>query len=72
MKNPSRLKGLRLKVCNPGLGAALILLTLTQIPIAVKTLAELACIGEVSNQIWKQSNSHRGVNVIAVQKCNGG
>ncbi len=54
------------------MGAALILLALTQIPIAIKNAAEVACIGELSNQLWKQANSHKGVNTIAVQRCNGG
>ncbi len=65
-------KGWKLNIHAPGTGAALIILALTQIPVAIKTTAELACIGEVSNQLWKQSQSHKGVNVIAVQRCNGG
>ena len=39
--------------------------------IAIKTAAEIACISEVSHQTWKATNSHKGVNVIAIQKCNG-
>lgn len=50
---------------------ALYVLAISQLPIAIKTSAELACIGEVSNQLWKRSKTHANVNVIAVQKCNG-
>ncbi len=56
----------------PGTGTALMLLALTQVPVAIKTAAEIACIGEVSNQIWRETNSHKRVNVIAVKRCNGG
>ena len=51
---------------------SLMLLALTQVPIAIKTSAELACIGEASNEIWKQSKSHKRVNMKAIQFCNGG
>ncbi len=65
------IKGLRLNIHAPGTGAALMLLAFTQVPVAIKTTAELACIGEVSNQVWRKSGSHQGVNVIAIQSCNG-
>ena len=64
-------KGLKLKIHAPGTGVALMILALTQIPIAVKTAAEVACIGEISQKQWKQTKSHKGVNVFAVRKCNG-
>ena len=48
----------------------LILLVLTQVPIAIKTSAEIACIGEVSNRLWKEQRSHAGVNISAIQSCN--
>ena len=64
-------KGFRLNIHSPGTGAALMILALTQIPVAIKTAAEVACIGEVSHQTWKATNSHKGVNIIAIQKCNG-
>ena len=64
-------KGLKLNIHAPGTGAALMILALTQIPVAIKTAAEVACIGEVSHQIWRKSKSHKGVNVIAVRQCNG-
>ena len=63
--------GLKLNIHSPGTGLALIILALTQIPIAIKTAAEIACISEVSHQTWKATKSHKGVNVIAIQKCNG-
>ncbi len=66
------IKGLRFNIHAPGTGAALMVLALTQIPVAIKTAAEIACIGEVSNKLLKETRSHRGVNVIAVKKCNGG
>ena len=66
------LKNFKLNIHAPGTGAALMVLALTQIPVAIKTTAELACIGETSNQLWRQTQSHQGVNVRAVQKCNGG
>ncbi len=52
--------------------ASLVLLTITQIPIALNSAAQLACIGEVSNQLWKKTNSHQGVNIAAVRSCYGG
>ncbi len=64
-------KVLKLNIHAPGTAAALILLAFTQVPGAIKNLAEIACIGEVSNEIWRTTNSHVGVNVVAVQRCNG-
>ena len=65
-------KGLLLTIHSPGIGAAFIILAITQMPLAIKAVAELACIGESSNLIWKHSNSHKGVNMMAVNHCNGG
>ena len=56
----------------PQIRLLLIFLALTQVPIAIKTTAELACIGELSNQIWRETGSHKAVNINAVNKCNGG
>ena len=64
-------KAFKLNIHAPGTGFALIILALTQIPVAIKTTAELACIAEVSNQTWRKKKSHKFVNVIAVQGCNG-
>ncbi len=72
MEKKSWTKYLRSNIHAPGTGLALIVLALTQIPIAIKSAAEVACIGEVSHQRWKASNSHKGANVLAVSKCNGG
>ena len=61
----------KLNIHSPGTGLALIILALTQVPVAIKTAAEIACISEVSHKTWKATKSHKGVNVIAIQKCNG-
>ena len=65
-------KGIKLNIHSPGTGAALLLLALTHVPVAVKDLAEIACIAEISNKTWRTTNSHKGVNVKAVSICNGG
>ncbi len=65
------LNRVKLNIQSPNAGTALILLALTQIPMAIKTAAEIACIGEVSHQAWKATKSHKGVNIIAIQTCNG-
>ncbi len=65
------LKSLKLNIHAPGTGTALMILALTQVPVAIKTAAEVACIGEVSHQRWKATNTHKGANVIAVSQCNG-
>ena len=65
-------KSSQLKINAPSTGSALMVLALTQIPMAIKTAAEVACIGEISHQSWKKTQSHQGVNVLAVTKCNGG
>ena len=62
---------MNLKINAPSTGTALMVLALTQVPMAIKTAAEVACIGEVSHQRWKQIQSHKGVNVYAVRRCNG-
>ncbi len=64
-------KRLKLNIHAPGTGAALIILALTQIPVAIKAAAEVACIGEVSNKLLRQNKSHQGINVSAVRLCNG-
>lgn len=50
---------------------ALFLLCLTQIPEAIKNSAEIFCIGQTSNQVWKIEKNHKEANMIAVQRCNG-
>ena len=58
------LKLLRLNIHAPGTGFALMVLALTQIPVAVKTSAEIYCMEKVGQQ---QSSA-----VAAIIKCNGG
>ena len=72
MQKRNWLKGIKLSIHSPGTGAALILLALTQVPVAIKTAAEVACIGQVSNQIWRETKSHAKANVTAIRSCNGG
>ena len=64
-------KPLKLNIHSPGTGFALIVLALTQIPVAIKNTAEVACIGQTSNKIWKSEKNHAEANMLAVQKCNG-
>ncbi len=71
MSNVKWFKGLKLNIHAPGTGAALMLLALTQIPVAIKTAAEIACIAEVSNDLWLETRSHDNVNIRAVSRCNG-
>ncbi len=51
-------------------GLALIFLAFTQVPGAIKDLAEVACIGQTSRKIWQEKGNHSEANMIAVQKCN--
>ena len=62
---------LKLNIHSPGTGFALIVLALTQIPVAIKNAAEVACIGQTSNKIWKSEKNHAESNMLAVQRCNG-
>tara|TARA_B100000029_G_scaffold488580_1_gene545305 strand:+ start:2435 stop:2656 length:222 start_codon:yes stop_codon:yes gene_type:complete len=64
-------KGLKLNIHAPGTGIALMVLAITQVPVAIKSAAEVACIGEVSHRYWKETKSHKGVNVLAIRHCNG-
>ncbi len=58
------LKGLRLNIHAPGTGFALILLAITQIPVAIKISAEIFCMEKIGQKY--------GSVVEAVIKCNGG
>ena len=58
------LKGLRLNIHAPGTGFALIVLALTQVPVAIKTSAEIYCMEKVGQT--------EGSAVAAIIKCNGG
>ena len=65
------LKRFRLNIQAPGTGIALIILALTQVPVGIKNAAEVFCIGQTSNKIWKIEKNHAEANMIAVQRCNG-
>ena len=52
-------------------GAALIAIACTQVPGAIKNAAEVVCIGQTSNKIWKTENNHSEANMLAIERCNG-
>ena len=58
------LDGLRLNINAPGTGFALVILALTQIPVAIKTSAEIYCMEKLGQQ--------QGSAIAAIIKCNGG
>ena len=72
MPKKNWLKGLSLSIHTPNTGVTLMLLALTQLPVAIKNAAEVACIGQTSNYIWQKENNHSEANMLAVQRCNGG
>jgi len=65
------LKSFRFNSHSPGPGLALIVLALTQVPVGIKNAAEVVCIGQTSNKIWKSEKNHAEANMLAVQRCNG-
>ena len=65
------LNSFRLNIHSPGTGFALMILALTQVPVGIKNAAEVVCIGQTSNKIWKLEKNHSEANMIAVQRCNG-
>ena len=71
MPKKSWLKSFRLNIHAPGTGFALMLLALTQVPVGIKNAAEVVCIGQTSNKIWKSEKNHADANMLAVQRCNG-
>ena len=71
MPKMNLLKSFRLNIHAPGTGIALIILALTQVPVGIKNAAEVVCIGQTSNKIWKIEKNHAEANMIAVQRCNG-
>ena len=71
MPKKNWLKSLRLNIHAPGKGFALMILALTQVPVGIKNAAELVCIGQTSNKIWKSEKNHADANMLAVQRCNG-
>ena len=70
MPKKNWLKSLRLNIHAPGTGFALMLLALTQVPVALKNAVEVFCIGQTSNKIWKIEKNHSEANMLAVQICN--
>ena len=64
MPKTNWLKGLKLNIHAPGTGFALMILALTQIPVAIKTSAEIYCMEKVGQA--------QGSVVAAIIKCNGG
>ena len=71
MQKKNWFKTFRLNIHAPGTGFALMILALTQIPVGIKNAAEVVCIGQTSNKIWKLENNHEEANMLAVQRCNG-
>ena len=63
MTKKNRFKGLRLNIDSPGTGLVLMLLALTQVPVAIKTSAEIYCMEKLGQKY--------GSVVEAVIKCNG-
>ena len=61
----------RLNIHAPGSGVVLMILALTQVPVGIKNAAEVVCIGQTSNKIWKLEKNHADANMLAVQRCNG-
>ena len=71
MASKNWLKSCLLNIHAPGTVFALMILALTQIPVGIKNAAEVACIGQTSNKIWKSEKKHADANMLAVQRCNG-
>ena len=64
MPKTNWLKGLLLNIHAPGTGCVLMVLVLTQVPVAIKTSAEIYCMEKVGQA--------QGSAVAAIIKCNGG
>ena len=64
MAKTNWLKSLRLNIHAPGTGLALMFLALTQVPVAIKTSAEIYCMEKVGQM--------KSSAVEAIIKCNGG
>ena len=62
-------KGLKFNIHAPGTGAALILLAITQVPVALESMTNLNCIYGPSKLVGKlyQQDLRYKVNI-----CNGG
>ena len=64
MSKRSWMRGFKLNIHAPGTGFALMLLALTQVPVAIKTTAEIYCM----EKLGQKYNSA----VVAIIQCNGG
>ncbi len=64
MPKTNWLQGLRLSFHTPGTGFGLLILALTQVPVALKTSAEIYCMEKVGQT--------QGSAIEAIIKCNGG
>ena len=64
MSKSNWFKALRSNIHAPGTGFALMTLAMTQVPVAIKSSAEIYCM-ERMGQV-------EGSGVIAIIKCNGG
>ena len=70
MTKKNWLNSFRLNIHSPGTGFALMVLALTQIPVGLKNAAEIVCIEQTSNKIWKLEKKHEETNMHAFQRCN--
>ena len=52
-------------------GICLLMITILQLPEAIKNMSIIACIGQISNKEWLIENNHSEANIIAVKHCNG-
>ena len=71
MPKKNQLNNIRVNIQVPGTGFALMILALTQVTVGIKNAAEVVCIGQTSNKIWKSEKNHADANMLAVQRCNG-
>ena len=63
MSKRTWMSGFKLNIRVPGTGFILMLLALTQVPVAIKTLAEIYCM----EKLGQKYNSA----VVAIIQCNG-
>ena len=64
MSKRTWMRGIKLNIHAPGTGLALMLLALSQVPVAIKTTAEIYCV----EKLGQKYNSA----IVAIIKCNGG
>ena len=71
MSKKNWLKRFRFNIHAPETGFALMVLAFTQVVVGIKNPAEVICIGQTSNKIWKLEKNHAEANMLSVQRCNG-